>query len=137
MSGFKPRVIRYELPGGWTVLVGATDEDNDYLSTTLAEPEDWWFHAEGVPGSHVVLRAKPGEEPGRDTLQQAAGVAAYHSKSRGAGSVRVYCTRARHVSKPRGAKVGTVQVARGKVVKVRPDISLASRVSAGSRESVS
>lgn len=131
MSGSKPRLYCYELPGFWTVLAGATEEDNDYLSTELAEPGDWWFHAEGVPGSHVILRARRGEDPGRDTIEQAAAVAAYHSKNRGAGTVRVYCTRARYVTKPRGAKVGTVQVAKGKVLKVRPDISVASRVPGG------
>jgi predicted ribosome quality control (RQC) complex YloA/Tae2 family protein len=130
----KPRIIRYELPGAWTLLAGATDADNDQLSTTIAAPQDWWFHAENVPGSHVVLRAKPDEEPGRETLQQAAAVAAYHSKARGAGIVRVYCTRARHVKKPRGAKVGTVEVTKGAVLKVRPDISLARRVPSGSSD---
>jgi len=110
------------------VLAGATDDDNDVLSTTIAAPEDWWFHAEGVPGSHLVLRAKPQEDPGRDTLRQAAAVAAYHSKARAAGTVRVYCTRARHVRKPRGAKAGTVEVSRGTVLRVRPDVSFARRV---------
>ena len=128
MSGSKPRIIQYELPGGWTLLAGTTDAANDHLSTTLAAPEDWWFHAESVPGSHVILRAKPDEEPSRDTLRQAAAVAAYHSKARAAGSARVYCTRARYLMKPRGAKVGTVEVARGKVLKVRPDISVATRL---------
>ena len=127
MGGSKARIFQYELPDAWTLLVGATDADNDHLSTTLAAPEDWWFHAEGVPGSHAILRAKPGEEPGRDTLRQAAAVAAYHSKARGAGTARVYCTKARYVRKPRGAKTGTVEVARGKVLKVRPDISFATR----------
>ena len=127
MSGSKARIIQYELPGAWTLLVGATDADNDHLSTTLAAPEDWWLHAEGIPGSHVILREKPGEEPGRDTLRQGAAVAAYHSKARGAGTARVYCTKARYVTKPRGAKVGTVKVARGKVLKVHPDISFATR----------
>jgi predicted ribosome quality control (RQC) complex YloA/Tae2 family protein len=128
----KPRIIRYELPGAWTLLAGATDADNDQLSTTIAEPQDWWFHAENVPGSHVVLRAKPDAEPSRETLQQAAAVAAYHSKARAAGIVRVYCTRARHVKKPRGAKTGTVEVTKGTALKVRPDISFARRVPGGS-----
>jgi predicted ribosome quality control (RQC) complex YloA/Tae2 family protein len=118
------------------VLAGATDEDNDYLSTTLAEPADWWFHADGVPGSHVILRAKPEEEPGRETIEQAAALAAYHSKARGAGAVRVHCTRARNVTKPRGAKIGTVQVTKGRVLKVRPDVSRAVRLT-GSGESSS
>ena len=128
MTDFKPRIIYYELPDGWTLLVGGTDTDNDYLSIKLAEPVDWWFHADKVPGSHVVLRAKKDQEPDRETLRRAAAVAAYHSKARNAGSVPVYCTRARHVTKPRGAKAGTVHVAAGKILKVRPDNSFAVRL---------
>ena len=128
MKPSKPRILQYELAGGWTLLVGATDADNDYLSTQVAEPNDWWFHADGVPGSHVILRAKPDEEPGRDTLRQAAAVAAYHSKARNAGTAGVHCTRARYVKKPRGVKTGTVQVAQGNTLRVRPDISGATRV---------
>jgi predicted ribosome quality control (RQC) complex YloA/Tae2 family protein len=124
----RPRIIRYELPGGWLLLVGATDSDNDYLSTGVAAPEDYWFHAEGVPGSHVILQAKPNEEPDRDTLRRAAAVAAYHSKARQAGTARVYCTRGRYVRKRRGAKAGTVEVTKGSVLKVRPDISSAVRL---------
>ena len=124
----KPRILQYELAGGWTLLVGGTDADNDYLSTQIAKPDDWWFHADGVPGSHVILRAKADAEPGRDTLRQAAAVAAYHSKSRNAGTTGVHCTRARYVKKPRGVKTGTVQVARGETLRVRPDISGAMRV---------
>ena len=126
----KPRIISYELPGSWTLLVGASDADNDYLSIEAAEPDDWWFHADNVPGSHVILRAKTDEEPSQKTLMQAAAVAAYHSKARNASSAPVHCTRARYVTKPRGAKVGTVKVARGKVLKVRPDKSFAARVPA-------
>jgi predicted ribosome quality control (RQC) complex YloA/Tae2 family protein len=133
LSGSKPRIIVYELPGGWTLLVGATDADNDYLSIEVAQPDDWWFHVDKVPGSHVVLRAKPNEEPSRETLRQAAAIAAYHSKARSAGIIPVHWTRARFVTKPRGAKAGTVSVKRGKVLKVRPDISFATRVRAENR----
>lgn len=124
----KPRIFAYELPGGWKLFAGATDADNDYLSTRLAAPNDWWFHVDKVPGSHVILRAKDDEEPSRETLRQAAAVAAYHSKARNAGTVPVHCTRARYVTKPRGVKTGTVNVSRGSVLKVRPDISFATRV---------
>jgi predicted ribosome quality control (RQC) complex YloA/Tae2 family protein len=129
LSKTKSRIFAYELPDGWTVLAGATDADNDYLSTQLAEPNDWWFHSDGVPGSHVILRAKADQEPGRETLRQAASIAAYHSKARNAGIVPVHCTRARFVKKPRGVNTGTVQVAKGTVLKVRPDISFATRTS--------
>jgi predicted ribosome quality control (RQC) complex YloA/Tae2 family protein len=124
----KHRIIAYELPGGWTVMAGASDADNDHLSTSVAEPDDWWFHADRVPGSHVILRGRPDEEPSRETLRQAAAVAAYHSKARAAGIVSVHCTQARYVRKPRGAKIGTVSVSHGRVMKVRPDISFATRI---------
>jgi predicted ribosome quality control (RQC) complex YloA/Tae2 family protein len=133
LSGSKPRIIVYELPGGWRVLVGATDADNDYLSIEVAQPDDWWFHVDKVPGSHVVLRVKPNDEPSQETLRQAAAIAAYHSKARSAGIIPVHWTRARYVTKPRGAKAGTVSVKRGKVLKVRPDISFANRVRAENR----
>ena len=121
------KIIEYQLPGDWTLLVGGSAQDNDYLSTELAEPDDWWFHVDGAPGAHVLLRARPDHEPDRETLEQAAAVAAYHSKARGAGTVPVHCTRARYVSKFPGADPGTVEVARGKTLRVRPDVSFAVR----------
>lgn len=118
----RPRLFQYELPGGWTVLAGRTDADNDDLSARLVEADDWWFHVRGMPGSHVVLRARPGDEPDRATIERAAAIAAYHSKARKGGVVAVSCTRGRWVRKPHGAKPGTVEIRREKVMKVRPGL---------------
>ena len=120
------RAIEYMLPGGWKVLTGRTDVDNDYLSLRVARPRDWWFHVRGMPGSHVILQGPPGEEASRQTLKRAAAIAAYHSKARGGGIVAVSCTRARYVTKPRGAKVGTVQIRKEIVLKVRPALGEAA-----------
>ena len=114
------RLLTYTLPGGWQVLVGRTDADNDYLSFRVAKPEDWWFHLRGMPGSHVILQGPPGADPDRETLHRAAAIAAYHSKARTAGVVAISGTRVRDVRKPRGAKAGTVQIRHEKVCKVRP-----------------
>lgn len=116
----EPQLREYRLPGGWTVLVGKTDADNDRLSLKVARLDDWWFHVRGMPGSHVLLRAEENREPDRETLKRAAAVAAYHSKAREGGVVAVSCTLARHVTKPRGAKPGTVEIRREIVLKVRP-----------------
>jgi predicted ribosome quality control (RQC) complex YloA/Tae2 family protein len=118
--GHSARLIIHALPGGWRVLVGRTEADNDRLSLKLARPGDWWFHVRGMPGSHVVLQGPDGEEPDRKTRESAAAIAAHHSKARGGGVVAVTCTRARYVTKPPGAKPGTVQVRKEIVLKVRP-----------------
>jgi predicted ribosome quality control (RQC) complex YloA/Tae2 family protein len=115
------RLFEYTLPGGWRVLVGRSDADNDLLSLRLARPNDWWFHLRGMPGSHVVLRVPPDSAaPDRETLKLAAALAAFHSKAREAGVVAVSATQARNVSKPRGAKPGTVHIQKEIVLKVRP-----------------
>jgi predicted ribosome quality control (RQC) complex YloA/Tae2 family protein len=127
------RFHAYELPGGWSVFAGRTDDDNDLLSITLASPDDWWFHAaSGVPGSHVILRARPDAEPPREILKQAAAIAAYHSKARAASNVTVSCTRARYVTKPRRAKPGLVQIEHETTYKVRPAIPHPSRTARAS-----
>ena len=115
-------IYEYELPGEWKVLAGKSDADNDFLSLKVAGPNDHWFHVRGMPGSHVILRAKPNEDPDRETLKRAAAVAAFHSKARKGGIVSVSCTRARYVTKPRGAKPGSVRIRKESVFKVRPGL---------------
>jgi predicted ribosome quality control (RQC) complex YloA/Tae2 family protein len=125
------RLVTYLLPGDWTVLAGRTDADNERLSLKVARPDDWWFHVRGMPGSHVVLRVPAGAEPDREIRKRAAAIAAYHSKARDAGVVAVSCTRARYVTKPRGAPLGTVQIRKEVVLKVRPTLgdAVAARTS--------
>lgn len=108
------------MAGGWKVLVGRTEADNDELSLKVARPDDLWFHVRGMPGSHVVLQGPEGEEPDRATREQAAAIAAWYSKARAGGVVAVSCTRARFVTKPRGAPPGTVQIRKETVLRVRP-----------------
>ena len=128
----EPDVWKYVLPGGWEALAGKTDADNDLLSLKTACANDLWFRVHGLPGSHVILRRLPrselcsaaggpeGEAADNAVIKQAAAIAAWHSKARDAGIVPVSCTEAKNVSKPRGAKPGTVCIKREKTIKVRP-----------------
>lgn len=113
-------ILEYELPGDWLAFAGRTDAANDYVSLRLARAHDRWFHVRGMPGGHVVLRVPAGREPDRAALERAAGLAAYHSKARAGGVVAVSMSEGRHVSKPRGAKPGTVELRKESVLKVRP-----------------
>ncbi len=106
----------------WTVWAGKAAKDNDRLSIKVARGNDWWFHLKGMSSSHVVLFVRDGDEPPREVIEQAAAICAYHSKQRAGGIVAVSATRAKYVTKPRGAKAGTVQIKKESVLKVRPGI---------------
>lgn len=112
---------RFKSKEGWDVLIGKSSDANDHLTLHIARPEDYWFHAHGCPGSHVVLRrGKGANEPSKATLEEVASWAAFHSKARHAGKVPVIYTQKKYVRKPRGAKPGTVHVEREKMIMVRP-----------------
>lgn len=112
---------RFRTREGWDVLIGRSSEGNDHLTVHMARPEDYWFHAHGCPGSHVVLRRGKGpNEPSKATLEEVASWAAFHSKARTAGKVSVHWTLKKYVRKPRGAKAGLVYIEREKALMVRP-----------------
>ena len=119
-----PNLYEYQLPNGWMILAGQSEKDNDPLSLKIARANEWWFHVRGMPSSHVILRAPEGvkENPDKEMLKQAAAVAAWHSKARSGGVTAVSATLAKFVSKPRGAKPGTVTIRKETVFKVRPGL---------------
>ena len=112
----------YGLAGGYVVLAGKTDADNDRLSLKIARPNDWWFHVHGLPGSHVVLQVADRPQPTKDILEEAAAIAAWHSKARNGGLTLVSYTQAKNVRKPRGAKPGTVTIQKEGTLKVKPGL---------------
>ena len=114
---------RYRLAGGWEVWVGRNDRENDELTHRAAAPDDWWLHAQSVPGSHVVLRARgrPDQVP-RRVLEQAARLAALHSKARHAALVPVIYTLRKYVRKPRKSPPGTAACTREKSLMVEPGV---------------
>ena len=106
---------------GWDVLIGRSNEGNDYLTHHLARPEDYWFHVHGAAGSHVVLRRGKGKnEPSKQTLEEVAAWAAFYSQARAAGKVPVIVTRKKYVRKPRKAPPGLVVCEREKTVMAPP-----------------
>lgn len=115
------RVKRFVSSAGLEILAGQDDASNEQVSFRLCRPNDWWFHVRGVPGSHVLLRTpEDGTEPDRESLREAAAVAAWYSKMREGGNVCVSCCQARNVTKPRGAPTGTVSIRNEKKIFVRP-----------------
>jgi predicted ribosome quality control (RQC) complex YloA/Tae2 family protein len=118
----KGRAFREALIGGFEVLVGKGDIENDALTFGEAEPRDFWMHVAGCPGSHVVVKNPEDlRELPREVLEAAAALAAWHSKARGArGKVEVHVCRVAEVSKPRGFARGEVRLRRWESVRVYP-----------------
>jgi predicted ribosome quality control (RQC) complex YloA/Tae2 family protein len=97
---------RYRTPGGFEVLIGRNNRQNDQLTFRVAGDYDLWFHAQEIPGSHVLLRLQPGAVPEEIDLQFTANLAAYYSRARQSDQVPIIYTQPKHVYKPKGAKPG-------------------------------
>jgi len=118
-GGFHPR--RYRSREGWIILVGRNNAENDWLTHRLSKPNDLWFHAQGVPGSHVVLRRDGRKDnPSRHALEEAASLAAAFSKARHSGKVPVMYTAIKYVWKPRKSAPGIAACIREKTLLVAP-----------------
>lgn len=102
-----PAYAKFRTPGGFTVLCGKNNLQNEYITHKLAEKNDYWFHAKGVPGSHVLL-VTDGREPGDEDFTAAACIAAHFSRAAGGVQVPVDYLLARYVKKVPGGKPGLV-----------------------------
>ena len=112
---------RYRTSTGWSVWAGRNNKENDVLTHKLAAQNDRWFHARGYSGSHVVLRSEGRKEaPSKQTIEEAAALAAYWSKGKTAKKVSVAYTLVKHVTKPRGGAPGQALLRREKTIIVEP-----------------
>ena len=112
---------RYRTSTGWSVWAGRNDKENDVLTHKMAAQNDLWFHARGYAGSHVVLRIEGRKEaPSKQTIEEAAALAAYWSKGKTAKKVSVAYTLVKHVTKPRGGAPGQALLRREKTIIVEP-----------------
>ena len=112
--------VEYRSSDGFTILVGRNNVQNDRLTLKDAHNYDMWFHTQKIPGSHTVVVADGKEIPNR-TLEEAAVIAAYHSRARDSALVPVDYTIVKNVKKPAGAKPGKVIYDKFETAVVTPD----------------
>lgn len=115
---------------GFTVLVGKSNLQNDYLTVRLSRKNDIWMHTKGIHGSHALLvtHGKELNELPDNALLQAAAVCAYYSKGKESGKVEVdYCP-VQNVHKPAGAKPGMVIYDHYYTLVTAPDEHLTERI---------
>lgn len=111
--------MKFTTSDGFTVLVGRNNRQNDRLTLKTANNNDIWFHTKNIPGSHTVLVTQ-GREPTETAMEEAALLAAQHSRAKDSSQVPVDYTQIRYVSKPQGAKPGMVIYVNYKTLYVTP-----------------
>jgi len=119
---------RYRSVDGLEIWVGRSDEANDVLSTRLARGKDLFFHLDGAPGSHVVLRTEGRDDVPSESVLDACELAVHFSKQKNAGRADVHVVPIKNVKKPKGAKRGLVYVTGGKSVHLRREPARLERV---------
>ncbi len=112
---------RFIVDGGFEVWVGKDSKSNDLLTLKYADKDDFWFHARGVSGAHVVLKSGK-RQPSKKAIEQAGSIAAYFSQARTSSLVPVIVTKRKYVRKPKGAPEGSVIVEREEVIMVEPKL---------------
>lgn len=116
------RPYHYISSDGYDIYVGKNNFQNDELSFKFASGNDWWFHAKGQPGSHVIVKSKNEELPNR-TFEEAGKLAAYYSKGRQAPKVEIDYTQKKNLRKPTGGKPGFVVYYTNYSLLIEPDIT--------------
>ena len=104
---FTSKPFHYISSDGFHIYVGKNNYQNDELTFKFATGNDWWFHAKGIPGSHVVVKSEGASLPD-STFEDAARLAAYYSKARSQDKVEIDYTEKKNVKKPSGSKPGFV-----------------------------
>ncbi len=119
--------LSYMSSGGFEILVGRSNSQNDRLTLKIAHKGDIWLHTQKIHGSHVIIRCA-GENVDDATLAEAASLAALHSQSSGGGKVSVDYTRVKFVKKPQGSLPGMVIYTDYSTILAEADESLAERL---------
>lgn len=113
---------QFSLASGPVVLVGRNNRRNDQLTFQVAGMEDLWFHAQEIPGSHVLLKLAPGQAANPEEIQWAANVAAHFSRARLSKQVPVVYTERKYVRKLKGGGPGLVTYREEQVIWGNPDV---------------
>lgn len=119
---------RYASIDGLEIWVGRSDASNDVLTTRLAKGNDLFFHLDGAPGSHVILRTGGQTDAPPESVLDACELAVHFSKSKNAGQADVHVAPIKLVKKPKGAKPGLVYVTGGKSIHLRREESRLTRL---------
>jgi len=116
----KKSLKKISIDDEWEIFIGRTRIENDYLTTRLAKPDDWWFHTRIYRGTHIILRNYKRKELPETLKILCCRLAAYFSKAKKSSNIPVDYTQIRYVRKPRGSVAGYVTYKNQKTLYVDP-----------------
>ena len=126
-GGKKPKItskpFHYISSDGYHMYVGKNNFQNEELTFKFATGNDWWFHAKGVPGSHVIVKTEGADDMPDATFEEAGRLAAYYSQSKNNEKVEIDYIQKKHIKKPKGGKPGFVVYYTNYSLMIDPDIS--------------
>lgn len=123
-SSQKKKKSKMEIPNylemekdGFNIFIGRNNRENDLLTHKIARRDDIWLHAQGIPGSHVIIKTE-GKDVPEEVIKYAAQLAAYNSKGRNSGSIEVDYTQKQNVKRSPANKPGLVNYTNFKTISV-------------------
>ena len=117
----KSKPFHYISSDGFHMYVGKNNYQNDELTFKFATGNDWWFHAKGMPGSHVIVKSENKELPD-STFEEAGRLAGYYSKGKGSDKLEIDYLQKKNVKKPNGSAPGFVVYYTNYSLTIAPDI---------------
>ncbi len=118
----KSKPMHFVSSDGFDIYVGRNNTQNDYLTLKFANTSDLWFHTKDIHGSHAVIKLGLDKDVPKNTILEAARLAAYYSQARESAQVPVDYTVIKNVKKPNGAKPGMVIYEGYNTVYVKPGL---------------
>lgn len=118
----KSKPFHYISSDGYDIYVGKNNYQNDELTFKVATGNDWWFHAKGMPGSHVIVKSRNEELPDR-VFEEAGMLAGYYSKGRDSDKIEIDYLQKKNIKKPNGSAPGFVVYYTNFSLTIHPDIS--------------
>lgn len=118
----KSKPFHYLSSDGYDIYVGKNNYQNDELTFKVATGNDWWFHAKGMPGSHVIVKSNNEELPDR-VFEEAGKLAGFYSKGRDNEKIEIDYLQKKNVKKPNGSAPGFVVYYTNYSLTIHPDIS--------------
>jgi len=102
------KLLRIKVSDEFEIAIGRKASENDFVSTQLGRPHDWWFHTRIYRGAHVLLRCLRKTEPSPELKTMCCRLAAWFSKARSSSNVPVDYTQVRYLRKPRRSAPGFI-----------------------------